>query len=51
MDEISEQGYSFLFCEIRGVEVLNLDADDEGREFIEDDTEEDENVEKLLIFA
>ena len=53
MDEISEQGDSFLFCEIRSVsgelswvedEILDLDVND-------DFNEDDENVEKLLIFT
>ena len=34
VDEISEQGDSFLFCEIR-----------------DEDSEEDENVEKFAIFT
>ena len=51
MDEISEQGDSFLFCEIRRVElswgedeILDLDVDDEEREYNEEDREEEENV-------
>ena len=53
LDEISEQGDSFLFCEIRSVsgelswvedEILDLDVND-------DFNEDDENVEKLLIFT
>ena len=53
MEDISEQGDSFLFCEIRRVggelswgedEILDLDVDDEEREYNEEDSEEDENV-------
>ena len=53
VDEISEQGDSFLFSEIRSVsgelswvedEILDLDVND-------DFNEDDENVEKLLIFT
>ena len=56
IEDISEQGDSFLFCEFRSVsgelswgedEILDLDVDDEGREYIEDD----ENVEKFPIFT
>ena len=49
-DEISEQGDSFLFCEIRGVEIFTSD-EVLGLDFDDEDSEEDENVEKFPIFT
>ena len=49
-DEISEQGDSFLFIEIRGVEVFTSD-EVLGLDFDDEDSEEDENVEKFAIFT
>ena len=43
MEEISEQGDSFLFLSWSEDEIMDLDVDD--------DSEEDENLEKLLIFT
>ena len=50
MDEISEQGDSFLFIEIRGVEVFTSD-EVLGLDFDDEDSEEDENVKKFAIFT
>ena len=43
VEEISEQGDSFLFLSWSEDEIMDLDVDD--------DSEEDENVEKFLIFT
>ena len=48
--EISEQGDSFLFIEIRGVEVFTSD-EVLGLDFDDEDSEEDENVKKFAIFT
>ena len=49
-DEISEQGDSFLFIEMRGVEVFTSD-EVLGLDFDDEDSEEDENDKKFAIFT